>query len=909
MPNIAKEGSDKKRRPLRFWWDYFRREKMKRTISALLGLLALGLIPVMAQSSIVVGYVFDQDNRPLSSVRVLVEGNNKEALTDGKGSFRFQGLALGDQTLNFVMDGYETAQRSVEIVAGVQIMDSVTMKREALVNESIQVIGSLRDSQAKAINMQRLAPNIVNIVAADQMGQFPDTNAAEATQRVPGVNIARDQGEGRYVLIRGTEARLNHTTINGVDIPAPEGDLRTVALDVIPIDLLEAVEIAKTITPDMDGDVVGGNVNLRMKRAKRHKQYSVGVDYGYNQLSEDAIQAFQASFSNGLGDDRVGFTAAFTYDETDRGTHNFEAEYDDGELDNFELRDYYVNRERLGVLASLDFQVSQRSNVQLDASFSQFDDQEFRYRYRHRIGDERLERELKDRFESQEILTLHLHGETLLDSGSIWRYSVAFGHAQEEEPTRFDTTFRQKDVVFDPNWNQGTPDFFNAQPNPQNEDYQEYELDEIAQENNISEDDHLKAEISLDYPVTGENAFWLWKFGAKFRTKEKMRDNQVTVFEADDVAFVDYIDSAYRQNDFFGGRYQMGSFHSRNTVKQILALPGVESEHAFEEDAADYEVEEQTIAAYAMSTVEWGDQWELLGGLRVESLDNSYTGYEVLFDDEGDFASLNPVNGEKTDEKFLPMFHAKYKINEKQNLRFALTQTYARPRVYDAVPYRLILDEDAEIEMGNPDIEMTDVTNVDLLYENYFDAVGLISVGLFYKDLSDYIYIYQSDAIYNGEEYEVTQPRNGPEATLWGLEFAFQKSFANGFGLYFNYTYTDSEATLEVARPDLRLPGQSEKTGNLAFTFEKKGFTVRLAGSLHGKYQDTVAEDPMEDVWVDDHLQWDMTAGYQVGNLHFSLELINLNDEKVILFQGAPEFPIQYEQYKMWGRMGVKYVF
>ena len=99
------------------------------------------------------------------------------------------------------------------------------------------------------------------------MGRFPDPNAAEATQRISGVTVERDQGEGRFVMVRGTEPRLSAVAINGERIPSPEGDKRFVALDVIPADLLEAVEVVKAITPDMDGDAIGGEVNLLAEKS------------------------------------------------------------------------------------------------------------------------------------------------------------------------------------------------------------------------------------------------------------------------------------------------------------------------------------------------------------------------------------------------------------------------------------------------------------------------------------------------------------------------------------------------------------------------------------------------------------------------------------------------------------------
>ena len=136
--------------------------------------------------------------------------------------------------------------------------------------------------RARALNQQKTAPNITNVVSADQIGAFPDPNAAEALQRIPGISIQRDQGEGRYVIIRGTEPRLNATLIDGERIPAPEANVRQVALDVIPADLLQAIEVSKALTPDMDADAIGGSVNLVMKEAPDTLRVFGSIGGGYN---------------------------------------------------------------------------------------------------------------------------------------------------------------------------------------------------------------------------------------------------------------------------------------------------------------------------------------------------------------------------------------------------------------------------------------------------------------------------------------------------------------------------------------------------------------------------------------------------------------------------------------------------
>lgn len=861
------------------------------------------------------GHVQTAEERDMAGVWVQVLGTPQETHTETDGSYVIQGLKPGEYKVQYRFPGYETHIATVNLNSGIQTMPVITMKSMPTTQENIQVIGSLREGRIRALTERRLSPTIKNVVAADQIGSFPDSNAAEATQRIPGVNIMRDQGEGRYVLVRGTEARLNRTTIDGSDIPAPEGDLRTVALDVVPLSMLEAIEVTKSITPDMDGETVGGTVNLKMRKAPFQRKLAATAQYGYNELSEDHIGAGAIIYGERFFEGRFGVIASYSWDETDRAAHNFEVSYDDRLPEELEQRDYQVNRERTGTHLSLDYDPNPNLEFAFTGSYSQFDDQEFRRRLTHKVADDELERELKDRFESQAIRALKASMRYISDSSHLFNFSVAQSYARETEPNAQYATFVREDVVFNPNWSESVFDGYNIQPNPETEDYQAYQLDEVSRETNFTDDRHEAIKASYQIPFSWGNHVGTWKFGAKYRTKEKQKNAEVFVSELDDATLADYLDPDYQQNDFLGGQYEMGRFMGRTQVNQIFSSPNLESEKDFEEDAGDYWVEEKLTAFYGMATLDLADTWEFVGGLRYEQVDADYLGHRVVFDEEGDFSEDVELPGAQDDDILMPMFQAKYHVNERNQIRMGLTRTYARARVVDQVPYRLILREDLEIEEGNPDIDITRVWNLDLMYESYFEDLGLFSFGAFYKDLTDYIYEYNIDEVRDdGEAWEVTRPENGPSATLWGMELTFEKRFHmlpapfDGLGIYLNYTYADSEAEFQE-RPNMRLPGQSEETGNLAFIYERAGLSLRLSGSLHGRFIDEVSDDPEEDIWVDDHLQWDFNASYRHKGLTVTLEVVNLNDEKLVLFEGDADHPVQYEQYKMWGRMGLKYEF
>ncbi len=288
----------------------------------------LGAASVTAQgteSGTVAGRVVDDVSQlPLPGAMVGVEGTNLETATDLRGEFRISGLAPGAQTLAIGYLGHTGQTQEVTIEAGATV--NVTVQLALRFAETVEVRGERGiDAQATALNMQRTAPNITNVVSADQLSVFPDANAAEASQRIPGITVERDQGEGRYVLIRGTSPRLNSMTINGERIPAPEGDTRSVAIDVIPTDLLQAIQVSKALTPDMDGDAIGGAVNLVLREAPEKPRVQLSLGGGYNDF-RSGYQTLTGSLTAGRrsADGRFGFLVSASGSYRDFGSENFE---------------------------------------------------------------------------------------------------------------------------------------------------------------------------------------------------------------------------------------------------------------------------------------------------------------------------------------------------------------------------------------------------------------------------------------------------------------------------------------------------------------------------------------------------------------------------------------------------------
>jgi TonB-dependent receptor len=894
-------------------------EKASRYLALLVVLIGAMVSPEVASAQdgagVIQGTVTGPAGSVVSNVRVSVQGTNIVGVTEDDGTYRLSPVPAGDHIVVFEYLGLQSATAEVTVVAGDTVAQDITL---AYAGE-IEVRGSpLLVGQAKALNQQMNAINISNIVAADQIGRFPDKNASEATQRIPGISLLRDQGEGRYIIVRGTEPRLNSTTVNGERIPSPEAGQRDVALDTIPSDLLESIQVSKALTPDMDGDSIGGTVDLRTLTAPEEVRVSAAIGARYNEITEKTSPTAQFTLGNRFGTDKKwGLLLSASGSDSKQGSDNIEPEYDDGELDELQLRDYTIQRERYGATADIDYRASQRSQYKLRGLWTNYIDTEQRRAKTNAIGDDELERALRDRQQESFIYSFGFSGENMVGSSGVIDYRVMWNRSSEETPNQVVSAFIQEDVEFDPNVG---PDFINPnniQANPLNEDPGEYWFDEIETEYKKAVDEDIVGAVNYNQGFYRDAGFsGLWKVGAKTRFKTKEQNYDVYNYESDDdLGFLDYTNNWQSETPFFLGRYpgEMVPFQDPQVMRELLASGTLEGERNLEEDLADFEINEDTLAAYAMTEMLFGSKTTFLGGVRVESTKNDFMAYELVLDEEGDPMDLLPVTGDKSYTEWLPQFHLVYKTGKDAQLRAAVTRSLARPNYEDMAPWRLVNLEDMEIELGNPDLDVTTAWNVDLMWEKYLQPVGILSAGVFYKDLTDIIYFFNVDEIVDGEEFEVIQPRNGDKGSLWGIELAFQNNFTNwpgaagGLGFYANYTYIDSEAEYPDREPTF-LPGQSEHVGNLAVSYEKYGITARLSFNFNGKNIIEVGEEAAEDLWVDDHSQLDFLFRYQfTPRFSVVFEGINITDEPYTIFEGVEDRIRQQEYYGWWATLGVRF--
>lgn len=892
-----------------------------------------------------------EKKRPVIGVKVKVVGAPVHGVTDLSGKYRITQVETGERTVVFSAVGYEPDTSEVTVKENRVVTVDALLEQKIYELRGMNITGRL-EGQTRAYNVQKTADNIKSVISADYIDRFPDQNSAEALQRVSGISVQRDQGEGRYVQIRGSRPAYTTVNVNGVGIPAPEGDDRTVALDVIPSDVLSQIEVNKAVTPEMDGGAIGGQVNLETRKAATQRlSLQASAALGYNALNgtrENSVAPLLGQGSVSLGkrfmDNKLGLLVGGSYLRANRGSDNNELDWsidDDGPrveyLEELQLRDYTVIRDRLGLNAVFDIQPTQNVSIFLSGLYNRFGDQEYRRRAQLAFGDpsdpdREIERELKDRYEVQDVLALRLGSEMKMGR-FILEPHVAYSFAQEEEPNAYHSAFVTEPDNLTADWsNTSFPSF---ESSTELTDASAYEFDKLERDDNITNESNIEGGLSIAAPYTLDNSLLELKAGVKARRRNKMRDNTFEEYEwnedAGDPITMDKVSGDYSNPEFLLEEYpnSADNFQGPDEIRDHFQSNKSSYKLASEADlleknwVEDYEATEDVGAGFLQGKYSLG-KISALAGVRIEYTGMEYTGYEVkLIEDEVTeevSAEVSELEGDENNIEVLPMIHLKYSPLDNMNIRFAYTRTFSRPGYYELVPYRLV--EDNEVERGNPELENTTSQNFDLLGEYYFESVGAVTAGAFVKAMNNFIYTWKGEEVVGGTTFEVEQSVNGEDAILYGVELGLERQLSflpgalNGFGIGGNYTYAFSEGEVKPTDKITRtisLPGQSQHVLNGYMQYEKYGVSARIAANYHTAFLDEVGSEEFEDEYYDDHFQLDLSLGYSIGATGLSLfaDAVNLTNEPLRYYieVDGDEYPLQQEYYSWWGSFGVKYSF
>ncbi|MGS2741251.1 TonB-dependent receptor [Sinomicrobium sp. M5D2P17] len=933
--------------------------------------LLVAMFPSQAQAQQtgnIQGIITDDTGLYVPGATVLIEDLNKGTVSNFDGEFTFVDVNPGIHTVSVRYLGYATLTREVDVTAGNTVTLEISLTSQNTELNEVVLTGYGFGNQVKALNTQKNKQNITNIVSADQVGKFPDANIGDAMKRIPGITMQVDQGEARNIVVRGLAPQLNSVTLNGSRIPSAEGDNRNVQMDLIPSDMIQTIEVNKAVTPDMDADALGGSINLITRSAPSDFRLSATVGSGINTITNKRILNGSFLLGDRSKNKKFGWMLSASINDNDFGSDNVEAEwsndfeFNNGDEDNLqsvdanpyaskvEIRKYLVQRIRRSLSANFEYNFDANNTLYFKSMYNWRDDRENRYTAATEIldgedigpGDFEVdangnlvsfpvegERSLKGgvdsrraknrRLEEQRMQNYTLGGKHLLGKLKI-DWMGAYAEARERKPQERGYAFVSEAYAVENGLNSRKP-IHRAMTSLSPEDY---EFDSFQEETSLAKEEDINAFVNVEVPADffGYGSGFV-KFGARGRFKNKSNELEAAeyapLYNLETMADTDLV--SYNDNDFLAGsQYIPGSF----TSAAYLGSLSFSDESRFDKEdlAGDYlgenfNVKENVAAGYIMANQKLSDRLSLLAGIRVENTWVESEGNEVILDEEGEFAGSNKLTDKNNYINVLPGLHFKYNISDNTVLRLAWTNTLSRPNYIDLAPYEQIVREDQEIYIGNPDLDPTTSMNFDLMAEHYFRSVGILSGGVFYKDLKDFIYTFVTEDETSG--YKRFQPLNGDNANILGFEAALQRQldflpgFAKNFGIYLNYTYLNATAkgiTNEDGdeRGDLDLPGSAPHMFNGSLSYSGKKFGARLSANYSAAYLNELGSESFEDRYYDKQFFLDFNASFTINkNLRIYADVNNITNQPLRFYQGMKNRTMQMEYYGRRITFGVKY--
>ncbi len=934
---------------------------MKKLLLLLLFVMA-GLSGYAQKNGVISGKITDHDgNFSLPGATVKLSEGNRYTISNQTGDFEFLNIPAGTYQVEVLYLGYQTQSQQVTVEEGKHaVINFVLISGSSTLNEVI-VVGDALRGQARALNQQKNNRNITNVISSDQVGRFPDSNIGDALKRVPGITMQNDQGEARNIIIRGLAPSLNSVTLNGDRIPSAEGDNRNVQMDLIPSDMISTIEVNKTLTPDMDADAIGGSVNLITRATPNGERISATLAGGYGPIRQEPIYTAAFVYGNRFINNKLGVVASGSFNNNDYGSDNIEATWVQDEFGNTyveqqAIRYYNVQRIRRSISLAADYKFNENNTIYANAIYNWRDDRENRYALtyddmepiyngeaitgftgnvkRENKGGIDSDRGKSRRLEEQKVQNYALRGEHLLSPKFDMDWSVNYATASEYKPNERYIEFEQEELEMSQNLSDPRKPFVATT----GEDLSSFELSELTQSTDDTDESEFGAKLNFRFPLSAiEGQKGRLRTGLRARIKDKQRNNIFYSYEptAGDLTLAD-VPTVYYDGKGFnpGEKYVPGTFATATYLGQLdldnATLYDKEADPS-EYLAVNYKAKENIYAGYIRWDQDFNDKLSMILGARIENTHIDYTGNRVLDEEEleGTIENTNSYTN------ILPSLSFKYDATDDFVLRAAFTTALARPDYYALAPYINNIASDSEIIAGNPNLDATYSYNFDLMAENYFKSVGLVSGGVFYKNLKDFIYTYsnnqystadfandfpgQSNPVPVGEEWTLVQQRNGDNVDVYGFEVAFQRQldflpgFMKYFGIYANYTFTESKAK-GIAdedgneRKDVALPGTAPHMFNGSLSWEHGRFSGRASVNFTSDYLDQLGSDEFNDTYYDKQLFLDVNASLKVTkNLRIFAEAKNLTNQPLRYYQGVSARVMQLEYYQPRFNLGLKF--
>jgi outer membrane receptor protein involved in Fe transport len=870
-----------------------------RTRGTLLLFLFFILPTASAVAGTISGKVFDAiSSEPLPGVRIAVVEKHTGAVSGFDGSFKLT-LAPGDYKLKITYSGYLDSVLNLTVTDADQAIN-IGLQRNTGKNKEVTVNGKAENgSDASATVAVRLSDNVINAIAARSIEVSPDLDVADVSQRLSGVSMTRTAatGDAEYAIIRGMDKRYNYTTVNGIKIPSPDNEDRYVPLDIFPSELLDRLEVSKSLLPTMEGDAIGGSMNLVMKQAPDHEVASFQVGSGYDELFNSSrkfgsfpddpltqsprvtygagslaqITDFPAStwsptygnpslpsylsatFGNRFDDDRLGVIVAASYQNSYRGANTNFFYSTVNQVDNtpylseIENRQYNTQVTRGGGMANIDFRADENNTFQLFGMYASLHKNELRDTWDTNrskgfsVYDVDVLSSIITTNETQGIGNLTLSGNDIIfgkDLQADWH--LAYSNATLNSPDRADLEL-DGGYVKDSSGNVTirTPNFTNSTREWDNS----VDQDKSGYLTLKSTEDLFSTPVEFSY-------------GGMYRNKQRTSS---------------YDEYGIRVPPGVGGT----QYYDGNISLDTLYVYNPQGSYG---NPLNYTAYEDVSAGFIQAKFIVGNL-TAIGGVRVEQTNFGWT--------SGDTLLSNGV-GTISYTDMLPSVALKYSPVDNQNWRLSYYKSISRPNFFELVPNGVPgisggAPGDDYTMWSNDSLNRTQADNIDLRWEYFPGGLDQLLAGVFYKHLVDPIEwtIVQSFSPYY-------QPNNLGDATNYGFELDFRKFFSN-FGIEGNYTYTNSQittpkteyvnnttTTVQETRP---LEGQSNNIGNLSLLYKdfESGTSLQISGNYTGPAIVVVSTYYDNDRWSTGFVDLDFSGEQRLwGDLSVYVKVTNI---------------------------------
>jgi outer membrane receptor protein involved in Fe transport len=860
------------------------------------------LISIANFAADIKGRVLDASNgEPLVGATVSV--NNKTVMVKLDGTYSLKNINVGKVSVKVTYAGYTAAVKEVTLNSAndIKIVDFNLDPTSTQLN-SVTVSANNKDNDKSVRRLEKVADPIINVLSSKNIQLLPDITVANALQRVSGVTIEKSgSGEARYPIIRGMEKRYINTLVNGIKIPSPDNKNRFIPLDLFPSELLERLEVGKSLTPSMEGDAIGGTINLVMKDAPNQLLVQANAASGFNtsfpdqkfskfdnstmlhsspaqrfgstylanlndlpvahlnytQLSNPINSTFGATIGNRFGKNKqFGFIISGSFQNIYRGTtSNFFLPNSQPGLNNIplfsdlQLRKYSVQSQRKGLNAKFDYRINKNNKISLFNTYVHLDDFTTRFIWDTVALNSVVDNTQRSQWIFQSINNTTLQGEHKLNNSDRFDWSIANSIAKNKMPDQTQFTHQYAIVA-----TSLTAD----------------KLQSMSRiwTSNTDKDISAYANYTKNTSLLGRDIEL--KIGGLYR--DKNRDNYYISYSLKPV---------------------LGATYSNINNAQFMFNPSTEGTPTL--NGNNYTFEEKITAGYVQGKWNLSSRLELLGGVRAE---NTNQHYETLLTKD-----VQAKSGDIKYTDLLPSAQMKYALTANQNLRFAYYRAIARPGFSELIPDGA--DGEFFKEVGDPvNLKHTVADNLDLRYEMYSKGSDQLLLGGFYKDIQNPIEISAVKPQNINSLY--LQPVNIGKATNYGFE-AVATKFIGSFGISANYTFTNSSITndslifsyrntngqivskrVSETRP---LQGQSNHVGNLSFIYKnpKIGFDFQTAVVYTGERISFISPYAGLNYWQSPTTQLDLSFEKRFGkHLSFYGKINNLTDAPMELSLHQP---------------------